>query len=281
MEATKVAVVTGSNKGIGYAIVKGLCEKFDGVVYLTARDIERGKTAVKKLQNLGFKPEFHQLDITDEVSIKTFADFIKEKHGGIDILVNNAAIAYKNADPAPFPEQAQVTIDVNFFGLLKVCKFLFPYLRNNARVVNISSSCGHLFCIPSEKMRQKFTDPTLTEENLSNLMKQFVSDAKEGKNEEKGWGSSAYVVSKVGVSALTFLQQKAFDAKSTGIIVNAVHPGYVDTDMTSHKGPLTIEQGAVAPLYAALQPKDGNELRGKYIWYNKQVVDWYKKDTPN
>lgn len=83
--------VTGSNKGIGFAIVKGLCEKFDGDVYLTARNVTRGEEAVQKLKSSGRNPLFHQLDIMDKNSIAKFADFIKEK-GGVDLLVNNAAI---------------------------------------------------------------------------------------------------------------------------------------------------------------------------------------------
>lgn len=72
----------------------------------------------------------------------------------------------------------------------------------------------------------------------------FYRSTKAGVHESEGWPSSAYAVSKVGVSALSFIQQRAFDSDSReDIVVNAVHPGYVDTDMTSHKGPLTIEQG--------------------------------------
>jgi len=61
---------------------------------------------------------------------------------------------------------------------------------------------------------------------------------------DQGWGGSAYSVSKIGITTLTFLQQKQFDTdERKDIIVNAVHPGYVDTDMTSHRGPLTPDQG--------------------------------------
>lgn len=87
--------VTGGNKGIGYAIVKGLCEKFDGKVYLTARDEGRGKAAVENLKELGFHPEFHQLDTTNDDSIATFANYIRDTDGGIDVLVNNAGMAFK------------------------------------------------------------------------------------------------------------------------------------------------------------------------------------------
>lgn len=64
-------------------------------MYLTARDVGRGEQAVKKLEELGLKPIFHQLDITDNNSIVRFRDYIASNEGGIDILVNNAAIAFK------------------------------------------------------------------------------------------------------------------------------------------------------------------------------------------
>ncbi|KAK9886609.1 hypothetical protein WA026_017531 [Henosepilachna vigintioctopunctata] len=279
MSLEKIAVVTGSNKGIGYAIVKGLCERFNGKVYLTARDVSRGEEAVKKLNHLGLQPLFHQLDINDQESIIKFKDHIVKEHGGIDILVNNAAIAFKSDSPEPFEKQAEETIAVNYFSLLRVCNTLFPILRENARVVNVSSSAGHLSRIPSEDLRKKLSDASLTTDNLSKLMEKFVSDAKMGKHQDEGWGNSAYVVSKVGCSALTIIQQRQFDNEKPfrNISANSVHPGYVDTDMTSHKGPLTIEEGAVGPLYLSL---DNHGLKGKYVWCDKREVDWYGKITP-
>lgn len=93
---TKVAIVTGSNRGIGNSIVKGLAQSFKGIVYLTARDEESGKKAVADLKkDHGLEVKFHQLDIDNLDSIKKFASYIKEQHNGVDILVNNAAIAYK------------------------------------------------------------------------------------------------------------------------------------------------------------------------------------------
>jgi carbonyl reductase 1 len=72
--------------------------------------------------------------------------------------------------------------------------------------------------------------------------------AKAGTHFEQGWPNSAYATSKVGVSALTVIQQRAFDADVSrpDIVINSVHPGYVDTDMTSHKGPLTIHEGKLS-----------------------------------
>lgn len=93
---------------------------------------------------------------------------------------------------------------------------------------------------------------------------------------EKGWANSAYVASKVGVAALSRIHQRMFDTDSRkNIIVNAVHPGYVDTDMTSHKGTLTIEEGAVAPVFCALLPED-TDIKGGFVWYDTTIMDWTK-----
>lgn len=270
-----VAVVTGGNKGIGYAIVKGLCEKFSGNVYLTARNEALGVNAVAKLKELGLNPLFHQLDLTDQASINKFRDYIKNEEGGIDLLVNNAAIAFPKVTSVPFSKQAEETIAVNYFGTLRVCETLFPILRPNAKVVNVSSSAGHLFRIPSPDVRAKLSEALLTVDKLSEYMQQFVEAAKLNNHMEKGWGNSAYAVSKVGVSALTNVQQRLFDEENEyrNIIVNSVHPGYVDTDMSNHKGVLTIEEGAKAPLYLALED---HGLRGKFVWNDSKVVDWFQ-----
>lgn len=74
----------------------------------------------------------------------------------------------------PFSEQAEVTIAVNYFALLDVCETLFPLLRPYARVVNVSSSAGHLLRIQSQSLQQRFKDPSLTIEQLSQLMREFV-----------------------------------------------------------------------------------------------------------
>ena len=80
----RVAIVTGGNKGIGYAIVRGLGKKFDGDVYLTARNVERGLAAVQKLKNEdNISVKFHQLDIDNEDSVQTLSDFIKETYNGV------------------------------------------------------------------------------------------------------------------------------------------------------------------------------------------------------
>ena len=89
--------VTGANKGIGYETVAELCRQVskDTIVYLTARSVARGEAAVAELNKTGLTAKFHQLDIGSASSIDAFATYIETEHGGLDVLVNNAGIAFK------------------------------------------------------------------------------------------------------------------------------------------------------------------------------------------
>ena len=283
----KVAIVTGGNKGIGLGIVKGLAEKFDGSVYLTARNVERGSKSVKELEKEGVNVSFHQLDIDDKTSIEKLCEYMKQNYGGIDVLVNNAGMAFKNAATEPMHVQAKVTIQTNYFGTKQACDILFPILKPGARVVNVSSSAGFLLNVCGEEpaateLRKKLasSDTTLTIDELDGLMNQFIKTSEDGTFKEKGWGGSTYVASKVGLSALSRIQQRELlKDDRQDISVNHVHPGYVDTDMTSHKGPLTIEEGAKSSIYCALLPAN-TDIKGKYLWYDCQIVDWVNGPRP-
>jgi len=85
--STKVAIVTGSNKGIGLAIVRRMCKEFSGDVILTARDESRGRTAISLLEGEGLQPKFHQLDIDSRDSIATLKEFVDKKYGGMELIV--------------------------------------------------------------------------------------------------------------------------------------------------------------------------------------------------
>ena len=88
----KVAIVTGANRGLGFGIVKALAiEEPNMLVYLTARNSERGNFALEQLRHDNGLQNvfFHQLDITDDESIENFKSFLIQNHGGVDILVNN------------------------------------------------------------------------------------------------------------------------------------------------------------------------------------------------
>ena len=133
------------------------------------------------------------------------------------------------------------------------------------------------------------------------IMLVISSSANRGDHKTYGWRDSCYSVSKIGLSALTRIQQRKFEEDPRqNIFVNHVHPGYVDTDMTSHKGPLKIEEGniffslpnnnqincvfflgAVAPSWLALIPKDAEGPKGSYVWHDKQIVDWVHGPMPS
>ncbi|XP_056021696.1 carbonyl reductase [NADPH] 1-like [Ostrea edulis] len=272
---TKVAVVTGSNKGIGYAIVRGLCKQFQGDVFVTARNEELGKKAVQSLNDEGFNPKFHQLDINDQTSIEAFRDFIKSTYGGLDVLVNNAGIAYKQASTAPFSEQAEVTMKTNYFGTVALSDAFFPLLRPHARVVNVSSMASSYSvrkCSP--EMQAKFLNPNITREELTKLLNDFVQAAKTGGHQKEGFADSSYGMSKIGVTVLSQIQNRQLSTDPReDIIVNACCPGYVDTDMSSHKGPKTIDEGADTPIYLSLLPEGTKSPTGDFV-AGKEIHKW-------
>ncbi|XP_071040571.1 carbonyl reductase [NADPH] 1-like [Parasteatoda tepidariorum] len=106
----------------------------------------------------------------------------------------------------------------------------------------------------------------------------YYRAAKAGKSVQKGWGESAYAVSKNGVTAVTFIQHHKFSQDpDMDIVINAVHPGYVDTDMTYHKGDLTPDQGAESSVYCALLPPGVESPRGEFIFEDKKINPWFPK----
>uniref|UniRef100_A0AC11BSW7 Uncharacterized protein n=1 Tax=Ovis aries TaxID=9940 RepID=A0AC11BSW7_SHEEP len=238
--SNRVALVTGANKGIGFAIVRDLCRQFQGDVVLTARDEARGRAAVQQLQAEGLSPRFHQLDIDDRQSIRAVRDFLRKEYGGLDVLVNNAGIAFKS------------------------------------RVVNVSSfvSVNSLKkCSP--ELQQKFQSETITEEELVRLMNKFVEDTKNGVHRKEGWPDTAYGVSKIGVTVLSRIHARKLSEQRGGdkILLNACCPGWVRTDMAGPKAPKSPEEGAETPVYLALLPSDAEGPHGEFV-SEKKVVQW-------
>ncbi|XP_039336348.2 carbonyl reductase [NADPH] 3 isoform X2 [Saimiri boliviensis] len=236
---SRVAVVTGANKGIGLAIARELCRQFSGDVVLTARDVARGQAAVQQLQAEGLSPRFHQLDIDDLQSIRALRDFLRKEYGGLNVLVNNA-------------------------GILR------------GRVVNISSlQCLRAFENCSEDLQEKFRSETLTEADLVDLMKKFVEDTKNEVHEREGWPNLPYGVSKLGVTVLSRILARHLDEKRKAdrILINACCPGRVKTDMNKEFGTRTVEEGAETPVYLALLPPDATEPQGQLL-RDKVVQNW-------
>lgn len=274
--STKVVVVTGSNKGIGLAIVRALCKQYQGDVYLTARDVGRGQEAVASLASDGLKAMFHQLDINDMNSITTAAAYFKEKYGGLDVLINNAGIAFKGADTTPFPVQAEVTLKTNIFATRDMLTHFLPLIKVGGRVVNVSSFVGARTlnkCTPA--LQQRFRSEDITEEEVMGIMQKFVDAAQKGEIEKGGWPDTAYGMSKTGLTTLTMIHARRLSKErpNDGILVNACCPGWVRTDMAGSKAPKSPEEGAITPVYLALLPPGATEPHGKFV-SDKEVQPW-------
>ncbi|XP_013188810.1 carbonyl reductase [NADPH] 3 [Amyelois transitella] len=270
---TKVAIVTGSNRGIGFEIVKGLCQKFDGAVYLTSRNEERGRKAVKKLEELGLRPLFHILDVTSEESIQEFGAYISAHHSGIDVFVNNAGILDFDKAVSSY-EDANKLINTNFMSLLTISKVLYPLLKNDARIINISSDWGLLSNIRKQIWLDTLVKDDLTIEEILQFVTDFLQAVKNGKGAMVSFAGhfGDYKVSKVAMSALTFVQQRQFKEQGKDISINCVHPGFVKTDMTKGMGDFSPERGARAPLYLALEAPQ--TLKGTFVWHDCHQVNW-------
>ncbi|KAG7453983.1 hypothetical protein MATL_G00264200 [Megalops atlanticus] len=276
MSTPKVALVTGSNKGIGFAVVRALCQHFTGDVYLSARDVGRGTAAVGSLRTEGLNPFFQQLDITDPVSVRAAHDFFKDKYGGLDVLINNAGIAFKVADTTPFGIQAEVTLKTNFFATRDMCNEFIPIIKPGGRVVNVSSVMSSIAlkqCSP--ELQARFRSNDITEEELVGLMERFVREAQSGVHTQTGWPSMAYGVSKIGVTVLSRIQAWRLQKERPvdKILLNACCPGWVRTDMAGPRATKSPDEGAVTPVYLALLPADTEEPHGQFV-SEKQVQVW-------
>ncbi|KAF6039525.1 hypothetical protein EB796_002150 [Bugula neritina] len=273
--------VTGANQGIGYGIVRRLCKEHpDWTIYGTSRGALNGEEAAKKLQSGGLKAQFLEADLTKPETFAAVKEKLTKDHGGLDILINNAGMAFKvECFHRPYAVKAEVTLATNVFGTNMVCDTLFPILKNGARVVVLSSMRAPMALHKVKKLNPRDTlhlSRTILPDRTEVLqaMTDFVSAVKAGDFAEKGWpDDEAYSVSNLGDTLLARAYQQEFNSVSErDIVVNAVCPGYVSTSMSSHKGHLTIDEGADTPYYLAVLPPN-TEIRGQHVC-KRQIVKW-------
>lgn len=131
--------------------------------------------AVRDLEQQNLKTNFHQLDIDNLESIQKFAKYLKKKYDGLDLLVNNAAINYMHENfGLPMSEQVANTMRVNFTGTLNVCNELFPLIKENGKVVNVSSRMGLLKVVQDDMTRGLLNSESLTTNELCSIMDNYV-----------------------------------------------------------------------------------------------------------
>lgn len=267
--AGRVAVVTGANKGVGYfiALQLGMSGLFEHII-LGCRDPSRGQAALSSLQPLlpsKVRASFLPLTIGDHASHVQFREQLESlltdscnsndnssdataKPAKVDVLVNNAGIAFKGADPTPFAKQTKPTLDVNFRGTVDFTKEMLPLLRRaakqpsgDARIINVASMSGRLNQV-SQDLQDQISSPTLTMPELHQLLDNFESSVNEGNHKAQGWSNSNYGMSKLGVVAATKIWAR--EEAANGISVNCICPGYCSTDMSSNRGTRSAPDGA-------------------------------------
>lgn len=214
-----VAVVTGANRGIGLEVTLQLAQ-LGHFVYLGSRELESGRRAANQLRDEGLEVLPIQLDVTLPTDLETAADAVRETHGRIDAVVNNAAINYDSGTRGIDPDLGLVreTLETNVYGAWNTMLAFLPLLRksDHGRIVNVSSGAGALI--------------------------------------DMGGGVPAYRVSKVSLNALTRIWSA--ELRADGILVNSVCPGWVATDMGGSGG-RPVADGAAGIVWAATLPDDG------------------------
>ncbi|WP_440101792.1 SDR family NAD(P)-dependent oxidoreductase [Streptosporangium sp. H16] len=214
-----VTLVTGANKGIGFETAKQLLG-LGHVVYIGARDVERGEKAAAALG-----ARFVQLDVTDDASVSNALATIGSAEGRLDVLVHNAGILENGALDGP---TALRSFDTNAVGIVRVTEAAIPLLRrsSNPTVVTVSSSAGSFWAV---------NNPDRPEFHLR---------------------AALYSASKAAATMLTVQYAKS----QPGIKFNALEPGFTATDMTaglSFEGGRSPEESARTVVRLATLGADG------------------------
>jgi NAD(P)-dependent dehydrogenase (short-subunit alcohol dehydrogenase family) len=211
-----IALVTGANRGIGREVARQLAG-LGHTVLLTSRSAEAAAGAAA-----GMGPHAHPLplDVTSDADAARVAEEVAARFGRLDVLVNNAAITYDTWQRASTADLDVVreTAETNLYGPWRVTLALLPLLRrsDHPRVVNVSSEAASLTGM--------------------------------------GGGTPAYTASKVALNAL--IRMLAAETRADRILVNAVCPGWVATDMGGPGG-RPVAEGAASVVWAATLPDDG------------------------
>lgn len=226
---SKVALITGANKGIGFEVARQL-GRAGFTVLLGGRDAARGEVAAEKLRAEGSDVRFVAADLNraSECGL-ALAKQIGDEFGHLDVLVNNAGMGDPGDGHASVAtiDAMRHTFETNFFGTVAFTQPLLSLLRaaEGARIVNVSSAMGSL-AINGDSSSPFYHAKAL-----------------------------AYNASKAALNMFTV--DLAYDLRETKVKVNSACPGFTATDMTNHNAPQTVEEGAIAIVRLAQLPADG------------------------
>ena len=274
-----VALVTGSNQGLGFALVETLCRAIgaDAVVYLTARDAERGAQAVQRLRAKNLSPTLHLLDVSDDASVAALAETIRARHGGIDIVISNAAARISREIPQA--EQVALFVDTNNHGTFRMIRAFAPLLKDGARFLVVASSFGSLPNL-APKLHARFDVAARSLDDIERVMDDYAHLVEKGGAEADGWPTWINIPSKIGQVATMKVMARLMkdEAQRRGILINAVCPGLVDTeasrpwfdDMSSARSPL---EAAVDVIWLATLPVGTTAPYGELV-QSRRVIPW-------
>ncbi len=249
----------------------------DASVYLTARNVARGKDAIRQLRDRGLSPIFHLLDVTDDASVAALAETIRTRHGGVDIVISNAA-ARISPDLSQAEQVAQF-INTNNHGTFRMIREFGPMLRDDARFLVVASAFGSLRNL-SASLHGKFDIKTRSLEDIEQLMDEYVHLVQTDQARDHQWPDWINVPSKVAQVASTKIMARLMreEASRRGILINAVCPGMVDTeasrpwfdDMSSAQSPA---QAAVDVVWLAMLPSRTETPYGELVQH-REVLPW-------
>lgn len=242
----KTALVTGANKGIGFEVAKRLAQN-EYFVYLGCRDLEKGLSAVQNLQAAGLSNVAAvQLDVTSSASVNAAHKTIAEKSPALDVLINNAGISgpFQQSALETTVEHIKAVFETNLFGVARVTQAFIDLLKKSTapRIVNVSTAMASL---------------TLAADLTSgNFPTRFA----------------IYQSSKSALNMYTI--NLAYELLGTPFKVNAVCPGYTQTDFTNHQGTSTVQEAGQRIVKYATIGEDGPT--GKFFSeeYFPEAVPW-------
>lgn len=217
----QVAIVTGANRGIGFECCRQL-SKLGIHTILTSRSEILAHDAAKVLQQEGLPVSSYPMDVTDLDSVIALADKVSQSFERLDILINNAGIYLDKTGDDVDPMLVDISVmqrsmETNAFGMIRTMQKLIPLMNGSGNVVNVGSIMGQL----SEMTARH----------------------------------PAYRTSKTAVTALTLIF--ADRLKDTGIKVNAVCPGWTQTEMGGSNAPRTVQEAVQTIIWLATLPADG------------------------